>query len=182
MAIAWDGKQWKGDEAAAAVSGAGTPLVAKAASTTFFNPALKATTTTACTASMTYTIPATAKNIEVPKIKAAGIKMTSKSYATVVATNGAKAGCKNGTGFTCKTDGKTAGTDGTGGDTAGVYVAEGLGVYQAIPTAVNAFKFAWAINIKAAGGNKNTTNDTKKKSATTLAVGVAAGLVAAAIA
>jgi len=40
----------------------------------------------------------------------------------------------------------------------------------------------WGVTIKAATKTANTSNDTKKKSATTLAVGAAAGLVAAAIA
>lgn len=188
MAITWEAKQWKAAEAAGATKGTGTALVAKAASATFFNPSLKATSTTACTASMTYTIPKAAANVEVAAIKTAGIKMASKSYATVVATNGKKDGCKNIAGFTCATSGvpgtavgaPDAGSVAPAGG-VGNFIPNGLGVYQGI--AESGKMYMWGVTIKAAsaaaaGAAKNDT----KKDATTLAVGAAAGLIAAAIA
>jgi len=119
--------------------------------------------------------------------------MATAGYATVLAKNGKKAGCKNlgaqgdGKFYTCGT-GANAGTAGTAADTPagaveGDLVEGGLGVYQEVPDAVGDFQFIWALSIKAAGSTTTTTNTTDgKKSATTLAIGAAAGLVAAAIA
>jgi len=58
-------------------------------------------------------------------------------------------------------------------------LAGGLGVYQGIKG--SGLGFLWAVSIKAAAAADGAAADAKK-SATTLAIGAAAGLVAAAIA
>ena|ERR1719146_241838 len=95
MAVQWTGAQWKGDEAAGAVSGAGTALVAKTVAAG--NPALKkAAGDDSCSASIIYTIPKDAKNVDPSaNVKDAGIKMATAGYATVLAKNGKKGGCAN---------------------------------------------------------------------------------------
>jgi len=136
-----------------------------------------------CTSTVVYKVPKDAKDAVVTAMKTAGIKLgDTGAYATVTATQStAIFGANNAK----NAAGKLAdGNDCAGGDAAAkeaACAAGGLSVYTGV---VNSGEmFIWGITAKpgAAATTDGAAAD-KKKSATTLAIGAAAGLVAAAIA
>ena len=143
-----------------------------------------ATGTTACTSEVVFTIPKAAKNVVVAASKTTGIKIGDKgAYGTVTAAQMAKKGCTttlipNDAAKACPAEGAAAST----GTAVTGNVAGGLSAYQAVKNAGEVF--VWGITVTqstTAAGAAGAKNDTKKD-ATTLAVGAAAGLIAAAIA
>ena len=162
-------KKWAAGDAATLVEGSAAGDTIKTASA---NKAAGTGATATCTNSITYTIPKAAKNVVVTAHKTAGIIIGDKgAYGTVKFAQATKVGCANTANFDCQA------TPAASADTA----AGSLGVYQAVKSPGEIF--VWGVTVKAgtAAAAATAKNDTKK-SATTLAVGTAAVLVAAAIA
>jgi len=169
LAVTWSGNLWQATDKVDAVEGTGTALAVKTpvANTAAVNADTAKST---CTSSVGFTIPKDAKNVAVTAAKDKGLTMgDATSYATVKALQAKKEGCANDVGKNCDPADSTD------------VLAGGLGVYQAIK-GTSGSGFLWAVNIKAATEGSGDGTSDSKKSATTLAIGAAAGLVAAAIA
>merc|ERR1719240_1292108 len=168
MAIAWEMKPFTADDADTLMAGGGTAATATTAAKN------AADGTASCTSSVGYTVKKDSKNVVVTAMKTAGIKLgDGGAFGTVTATQSTTAGVKN-----------AADTDAAGGTCgSGECIANGLGVYGSVKNPGE--MFIWGLSIKAASAaaaDGAAAADDKKKSATTLAIGAAAGLVAAAIA
>jgi len=169
-------KKWAAADLATAVEGSAAGDTIKTASA---NKAAGTGATATCTNSITYTIPKAAKNVVVTASKTAGIIIGDKgAYGTVKFAQAAKLGCPNGLNTGCSTSAPTTADSAVASANT---AAGGLGVYQAVKSPGEIF--VWGVTVKAgtAAAAATAKNDTKK-SATTLAVGTAAVLVAAAIA
>jgi len=168
VAVAWSGNLWKEADLVTAVEGTGTALAVKTAAKNTAKVETDAAKST-CTSSVGFTIPKAAANVKIAAVKEKGIAMGDVgTYATVKALQAKPDGCLNAAEEVCP-----AGTASAGA------LKGGAGVYQSVKEPNTGF--LWAVSIKAAAAADGAAADAKK-SATTLAIGAAAGLVAAAIA